>query len=250
MSRIYNEAIVASAIALASSAAAFLQISPLALLSTIAGAAFLYLPSAKSHDGDREKAVRLEAFIEKMKRYYSEKNNLSSAIARATPIYPRMGEALKRIMLLGRSADIGSCMNHHESELLRIVGSALHTGSDVSSELDALLHAVSYENRKRIGSIGAVRNAMWVNSASSFVFFPAFSGISLGIIKFSSFIGQGTGSINPNAMIIAFTGYIALAGIVEYSASRRSVLAAAFFFSLGVTILLLSAMVSMEFIQL
>lgn len=98
--------------------------------------------------------------------------------------------------------------NQELAAILDAISLRLDSGIDTKAELQAIALELQSAHDRKLRGIGISSNAAAISNAGSTLFFPAFAGISLGIIKATSISGQQAGLAASLATI--FIGYMAI----------------------------------------
>ncbi|MGI0134697.1 MAG: hypothetical protein ACREBW_07050 [Candidatus Micrarchaeaceae archaeon] len=90
--------------------------------------------------------------------------------------------------------------------ILGILALRLDTGIDVRDQLELARAELQSSHDRGLRGLGASSNAAAVSGAGAVLFFPAFAGISLGIIRAASVSGQQAAL--HSGLTVIFAGYI------------------------------------------
>ncbi len=99
------------------------------------------------------------------------------------------------------------------SEAALLIAKGLHTGKDVSSQLNDLVERLEERQRTTLKVVGIASNAFSINRIGSAVFFPLFAGIGINIIGFAGTMGGN--SIDTTGITAIMLGYIAISNFIN-----------------------------------
>ncbi|MDE1868955.1 MAG: hypothetical protein KGH60_03255 [Candidatus Micrarchaeota archaeon] len=133
------------------------------------------------------------------------------------------------LQLYRKTGDIehafGTVAKEKGKELSRILDALairIEYGIDVKPQLEIIKADLQAAHGRTIKGIGMSSNAAAITNAGSVVFFPAFAGISLGIIKATTISGQQASFIT--GMTTVFAGYILITAAIGARYSNGAIL--------------------------
>lgn len=109
------------------------------------------------------------------------------------------------------------------SHIAQLLALKLDTGITARAQLEQERSGLVAAHDRRLRGIALSSNATAITNAGSVVFFPAFAGISLGIIRATSISGQQAGLFS--SLIVVFAGYILITLTIGARYSQGTILA-------------------------
>jgi hypothetical protein len=125
-------------------------------------------------------------------------------------------------------------------QLVILITTGLEDGVDISTSLLDLKNEINISQKKFLKNYGNIKNIQSINTLSTTLFLPLFSGISLNIIKFSSFFNSANNSINKsiNLLLINFILYFFIINYINEFKNKKSATLQNFFFCFSLSIVL------------
>jgi len=190
--------------------------------------AFLYYRMFRARrdtvNGDSELRLALGHIIHN----YTAEKNLTKALLGfqsnySTDFAKRIGSSLLAYRSGIDAKQAFACPYPDASEGMRefwtVIADGLKSGNDITIQLDAIKRHVGEDHAYALRGLGAVKNTMAISRLGGTLFFPMFSGMSIGIVNASSTI-YSTGQAVTASLTILFVSYIALINYLGFGYER------------------------------
>ncbi|MGC8648768.1 MAG: hypothetical protein ACP5UN_00925 [Candidatus Micrarchaeia archaeon] len=143
---------------------------------------------------------------------------------------------------LNSFSNLHSFNSKYLDQLAMLLMVGLEDGIDINTSLVDLKNEISAKQRKFIKNYGSIKNIQSINTLSTTLFLPLFSGISLNIIKFSSFFNSNSMNININnsinLLLINFAFYFFIVNYINEFKNKKNATSQNFFFYFTLSIVI------------
>ena len=126
--------------------------------------------------------------------------------------------------------------------------SGLVTGTDITVQLDAIMKRLDNDRAYALKGLGSVKNSLTVSRLGGVLFFPMFSGMSIGIVNVSGAI-YSTAAATTASLTALFAAYIVFINYLGFRYERSGnaferIAKAAVFGTIGIGVFEASCMLS------
>ena len=241
-------------------AAASLSVAASLLLNAYAGIAFAALSSLcflllyrSSGSGASRREIESMQFVGNIIDNYTEQTStlklIEMSLSNELWFRKDMEEAVSRYRMHGDAGSAFSKLLSSDTTALREATAAivqgLDSGTGMLGPLKEIKRRIGAERRYALKAMGGTLNADSVSRLGSALFFPAFAGISLQIVRFTD-AGQGFSSAKAWVLMATFAFYIISANMINFRYSRGPMIAekSALSCAIGIIVFKASSMLS------
>ena len=225
-----NKALTAicTASASLSIAAALASSAYIAIMLALLSLAAFYMLHKRSGGDDNRRDNDVLQFVSNLIDNYSNSINtarlLGISLSKDFWFYKEMKDSVSKYSIDGSAEASFSKLLGSDSMALRhiasIIAQRLDSGAEILDPLKEIRRRIILDSRYKLRSLGSVLNSNSVVGLGSMLFFPAFAGISLQIIRFTN-ISQGISAANPLPLIAIFAFYMVYINTLNFRYSSN-----------------------------
>ncbi|MCL4389701.1 hypothetical protein M1397_03815 [Candidatus Marsarchaeota archaeon] len=165
-------------------------------------------------------------FVGALVNSYSMKGNMPSALEEAVPVSPRIGKAMKERVYAYKAGAKDAFLHGYKignrwlELVVKLIARAMDDGHEVKGELNRLYDSMTVALNDKMAANGAVKNASFMGILGATLFFPLFSGISIGILSYAPSIGQ-VHSVSLSSLALLFSAFILIEIFINFKDRRE-----------------------------